>query len=198
MYVKFISMEDKKMENSEVKDFIAYEYLSLNVKEDNITMYIDCYENFGWVVVSNGLNTNHDYYINHQLNTSNSFKINFKRDRKIKSKKELNNLQRKMETSLNNLEKLKKEPNNMGTIASLIVGFIGTIFMSLSVFSITINEPLIVLCVIFGVIGLIGWILPYFVYKKIKFKKTNKNNSLIEEQYDELNDICEQANNLLK
>lgn len=60
MYVKFISMEDKKMENSEVKDFITYEYLSLNVKEDNITMYIDCYENFGWVVVSNGLNTNHD------------------------------------------------------------------------------------------------------------------------------------------
>lgn len=103
-----------------------------------------------------------------------------------------------METFLNNLEKLKKEPNNMGTIASLIVGFIGTIFMALSVFSITINEPLIVLCVIFGVIGLIGWILPYFVYKKIKFKKTNKNNSLIEEQYDELNDICEQANNLLK
>lgn len=194
MYVKFISMEDKKMEKSEVKDFIAYEYLSLNVKEDNITMYIDCYENFGWVVVSN----DHDYYINLQLNTSNSFKINFKRDRKIKSKKELNNLQRKMETSLNNLEKLKKEPNNMGTIASLIVGFIGTIFMALSVFSITINEPLIVLCVIFGVIGLIGWILPYFVYKKIKFKKINKNNSLIEEQYDELNDICEQANNLLK
>lgn len=41
------------MTNSETKDFVAYEYLSLNVKSEREPLYIDCYENFGWILINN-------------------------------------------------------------------------------------------------------------------------------------------------
>ena len=41
------------MKNSETKDFVAYEYLSLDVDSDKEPLYIDCYENFGWFLTNN-------------------------------------------------------------------------------------------------------------------------------------------------
>ena len=35
------------MKNKEVKDFVAYEYISVNVNSLKEPLYIDCYENFG-------------------------------------------------------------------------------------------------------------------------------------------------------
>jgi len=186
------------MKNSETKDFIAYEYLSLKIKEDVVPMYIDCYENFGWQVITSESNSNKDYYINHNQNEINKINIKFKRDRKIKHKNELNNLQRKMEISLSNIEEMKKDPANKGLVASMTIGLIGTIFMALSVFSITATNPLIIPCIIFGFFGIIGWILPFFVYKDIKKKKETENSTLIDEEYNTLYGLCEQASKLTK
>lgn len=42
-----------EIKNSETKDFIAYEYLSINVRSDKEPLYIDCYENIGWMIINN-------------------------------------------------------------------------------------------------------------------------------------------------
>jgi len=186
------------MKNSETKDFIAYEYLSLNVKEENISMYVDCYENFGWQLIKENYSKNDDYYINHNANEKKMINIKFKRDRKIKNKQELNNLQKKTEISLNNIDKLKNQPDNLGMIVSMLIGIAGTIFMALSVFSITATNPLIIPCIIFGFLGMVGWAIPYFAYTKVKIKKETENTSLIEEQLNIVYDNCERASTLIK
>lgn len=183
--------------NSETKDFVAYEYLSLNVNSSKFPLYLDCYENFGWILVNNAaLVDKEDYYINN-YNSKGLVNIQFKRDRKIKNKTQLTSLQRKLEASLKEIEKLEKEPNTDGIVKSMSVGVIGTIFLAISVFLITVTNPLYILSVISGIIGIVGWILPYFVYKKVKLNKEHDNLALIEEEYNSVYDCCEQARKLI-
>ena len=187
------------MRNSETKDFVAYEYLSLNVKLEQEPMYIDCYENFGWMLVNNtALVDKEDYYLNSVI-ISNTRKVNIKlkRDRKIKNKSQLMTLQRKMEQALREIDSLEKQPDSLGIIWALIIGMLGTIFLAISVFSITATNPLYVLSIMTGAIGIIGWILPYFVYETVKAKQAQENITLIEEQYNILYDSCCQAKKLI-
>lgn len=186
------------MKNSETKDFVAYEYLSMNVSSEKETLYTDCYENFGWMLTNNGLIDKEDYYINNSnINGNKLINLKFKRDRKIPNKVKIITLQKKCENGLKELERLEKEPQVKGTISALIIAMVGTVFMTISVFAITAVNPMIILCTITGIIGLILWILSYPVYKKMRLKQEQVNLSLIEEQYNVIYDACEQAQKLL-
>lgn len=186
------------MKNSKTQGFVAYEYLFLRVKPEKEPLYIDCYESLGWQVVNTpALIDREDYYLNH-LNTTGYVHLKLKRDRKIKNKAQVVALQRKVEIALQEIENLEKQPNSTGIIYSLLVSFIGTIFLAISVFSITANSPLFIPFVLCGTIGIIGWILPYFVYQSVKSRKEKENALLIDEQYDILYDNCEQAQKLFE
>jgi len=53
------------VKNSVTRDFIAYDYLSVDVNFELEAMYIDCYQNFGWILTSNIIcNEPQNYYIN--------------------------------------------------------------------------------------------------------------------------------------
>lgn len=185
------------MKSTDTKDFIAYEYLSLFVESDKEPLYIDCYENFGWTLIRNAsLVDKEDYYIN-SLNDKRKLNIKFKRDRKIKNKNELLRLQRKMESTIKEIERLEHYPDYIGMIYSIMVGLVGTVFMALSVFSLTATTPHYLGCILFGLMGCIGFFLPYFLYKKIKENKEQENLPLIEEQYNLLYDFCCQAKKLI-
>ncbi|MBQ8681828.1 MAG: hypothetical protein IJ509_02850 [Bacilli bacterium] len=187
------------MMKGEMKDFVAYEYLTLNVKIDKEALYRDCYENLGWIFINNmALIDREDYFINnYDINNHRIVKINFKRDRRIKNKIELQSLQRKLEVALKEIERLEGEPNSFGIIWAMIIGMIGTVFLALSVFAITASNPLYIIGTLCGIVGLIGWILPYFVYKKVKTSRELENVSLIEEQYNVIYDSCERAKKLI-
>lgn len=187
------------MKNSETKDFVAYEYLSLEVDSDKEPLYIDCYENFGWILVNNSsLVDKEDYFINNiNLNNYRRVNIKFKRDRRIKNKGQLLTLQRKLEASLKEIERLESEPFSKGVISALSIGFIGTIFLAISVFAITATKPLYFIGILFGIVGIVGWILPFFVFKNKKLLEEKENVSLIDEQYNNIYDTCEQAKKLI-
>lgn len=183
------------MNNFDKKDFIAYEYLSLNVKSNLEPLYIDCYENFGWILVHNaGLVDKDDYYLNHYNINNETVNIKFKRDRKIKNKLKLVPLQKQLEISLKKLEKLEKEPTSHGVSLSITVGIIGIIFIILSIITFSKLKILGILC---AVISTIGLILPYFIYKDIKAKYEQKNIPLIESEYDKIYESCKTAKKLL-
>lgn len=175
-------------------DYIAYEYISINVKSDLEPMYIDCYENFGWIPVKN--NGKRDYYINSYTN-QNIVNIKFKRDRKIQHKEELQKLQKKCEEAFVEVDRLEKRPQSVATIYSLIVAFIGIVFMAISVFSITGEKVVWVPAILGGILGIIGWTLPYFVYKNVKNKAETENKAKIEEQQNIIYETCEQARYIL-
>lgn len=60
----------------------------------------------------------------------------------------------------------------------------------------TAQTPHIVLSIVLAVPGFSGWILPYFVYRRIQEKETKKITPLIEAKYDEIYEICEKGNKL--
>lgn len=187
------------MKNSETKDFVAYEYLSINVRSEKEALYVDCYENFGWILTNSNsaLVEKEDYYINNSnLSDNKLINLKFKRDRKIKNKVKLLSLQRKLEMALKEMEKLERQPKTAGLISALSIGLVGTVFLAISVFAITAIKPLYLVCALTGIIGLVGWGLGFFSYKYVKDKKEKENISLIDEQYNIIYDSQEQAKKL--
>ena len=123
--------------------------------------------------------------------------LKLKRDRKLQNRSEVNTLQRKCENALNTIDALERQKGTAAITAAFIFGLIGTVFLALAVFNITLLGMNIPLCIIFGVLGFIGCGLGYFSYLRVKKSRGEKNAPLIDEQYDIVYNTCEQAAALL-
>lgn len=171
----------------ERQSFTSYEYKELNVKEEQASFYLDCYENFGWKQDENfPLQNKGDLVI-----------LKLKRNRKIVNKVELTRLQRHFEADMQDIFSLENSKTSLATILALVIGILGTAFMAGSVFAVTAEPPIIWLCILLAIPAFAGWILPYFVYKKVKEEKIKKVTPYIEEKYDEIYEICEKGHSLL-
>jgi len=169
------------------KDYIGYDYKTMIVDSDKTSMYLDAYENFGWVP--------DDSVIVRQFIGVVTLKL--KRDRKILNKAELTRLQQHFEACMDDIATLKKTSIKKATIHSISVGLIGTVFLAGSVFAVTHVPPMILLCVLLGIPGLIGWALPYKLFKMFVKKRIAEITPLIEQKYDEIHEICAKGNALL-
>jgi len=179
--------ETEMNETNKSRDFVGYEYKDITVDRNMESVYADGYQNFGWKLeeksgVVTGINS--------------SF-LKFKRDRKILNKAELTRLQRQFDACVGEIVALEKSKTTNAMIASLIIGLIGCAFLAGSVFAVTAGPPNILLCIIFGLPGIVCWILPYFVYKAMSLKRSQKVEPLIDAKYDEIYEVCEKANGLL-
>lgn len=169
------------------KEFAAYEYKELSVKENLASFYMDCYENFGW---------QQDEKFPPQRNGEKMI-LKLKRDRKIANKVELTRLQRNFEADMEDVFSLENSKKTFAQIISITIGVIGTAFMAGSVFAITAQPPIVWLCILLAIPAFAGWIAPFFVYKKAKEEKTKKVTPYIEQKYDEIYEICEKGHSLL-
>ena len=172
---------------SEQKDFVGYEYKEITAPTDRISLYMDCYENFGWQADENMP------AVSGMRHTT----LRMKRDRKIVNKMELTRLQHHFEACAKEIETLEKSKTSVASIWALIVGIVGTAFMAGSTFAVTHEPPMIFLCILLAVPGLIGWALPYFLYRRIAVNQTKKVQSLIKAKQDEIYVICEKGHSLL-
>ena len=172
---------------SQQKDFVGYEYKEITAPTDRISLYMDCYENFGWQADENMP------AVSGMRHTT----LRMKRDRKIVNKMELTRLQHHFEACAKEIETLEKSKTSVASIWALTVGIVGTAFMAGSTFAVTHEPPMIFLCILLAVPGLIGWALPYFLYRRIAVNQTKKVQSLIEAKQDEIYDICEKGHSLL-
>lgn len=123
--------------------------------------------------------------------------IRLRRDRKILNKAELTRLQRNFEACVTQIQTLEKRKTSTATVYALILGIIGTAFMAGATFAVTAQSPNIVLCIILAVPGFLGWILPYFLFRTVQRRETERITPLVEEKYDEIYEICEKGNKLL-
>jgi len=166
-------------------NFIAYEYKDVTVRRDMEALYADSLPSFGWKLEGTSPALS--------ISTVN---LKFKRNRRITNKAELTRLQREFENHMSEIEKLEDSKMIAPSAVAYGIGIVGAAFMAGSVFAITAATPLIPLCIILAVPGFIGWILPYFLFKKIKQSKTEKVSPLIDRQYDAIYETCEKANRL--
>lgn len=175
------------------RNFVGYDYKELLTEASRFSFLLDGYENFGWE-----LDTNLPENVESRNPAAQQKKVlRLKRNRKIVNKMELTRLERNFEACVNEIDKLEKEKTSIATVYALVIGVIGTAFMAGATLVVTPQEPNYILCIILAVPGFLGWIFPYFLYKKIVGKQTERVTPLIEEKYDEIYEICEKGNKLL-
>lgn len=182
----------KEMSDRINQGFVGYEYREISVPEYLSSLCADSYPYFGWRLDGNPAQSKNRH------SKSPYVDLRFKRDRKIMNKTELTRLQRNFDGCVDQLEALEKAKTFMPFVIAVIVGLIGTVFMALSTFAITADPPHVVVCVAFAVPGITGWILPFFIYRKMVLEKIKKLTPLIEQKYDEIYEICEKGSGLLK
>lgn len=158
----------------------TYDYQTVSVKSNTKDLIIDTYENLGFEMTSTGFGT-----------------VNFKRDRRIENKRELKEIERKVLKSVARIEKLEASKTNTAMAISLAVGIIGALIMGGGM-ALVMEMGQLVLGIILGIIGMIVCIPAYFIYVKVSNNKTNKVLPLIEEEYDIISNLCDQAAQLLK
>lgn len=171
----------------DIENFMSYEYKELNVREEVASFYLDCYENFGW---------KQDDNFSPQQNGGRII-LKLKRNRKIVNKTELTRLERNFEANMEEIYSLENSKTTLASILALIIGILGTACMAGSVFAVTTTPPIIWLCVLLAIPAFIGWILPWFVYRKTKEEKIKQVTPYIEEKYNEIYKICEKGHSLL-
>ena len=123
--------------------------------------------------------------------------LNFRRDRKIWNKVELTRLQRNFDGCILEIDRLEKSKATLATIAAMVIGVAGTACMAGSVFAVTADPPLITLCIILAIPGFAGWIAPWFVYQVLIRKRSAKIQPLIEDEMEELYEVCRKGKDLL-
>lgn len=167
--------------------FVGYEYKTITTTLEKASQYLDCYENFGWVLdASVPSATTYGHTV-----------LKMKRDRKIINKMELTRLQRQFEACAQEIESLERTKIATPTMWAIVVGVIGTAFMAGSVFSIINDPPIIWLGILLAIPAFIGWIFPYFIFKRLQQIQTEKIQPVIEAKYDEVYEVCEKGHSLL-
>lgn len=167
--------------------FIGYEYKEISVPSEMASLYLDCYEAFGWQAAEN-------------LTLPGAVRftrIRLKRDRKIINKMELTRLQRHFEACAEEIRSMERSKTSRATIWAIAIGLIGTAFMAGSVFAVTAQPPKYILCILLAVPAFAGWIAPYFVYRFVTEQRIREIQPLIEAKLDELYEICEKGHSLL-
>ena len=167
--------------------FVGFEYLEISAKRSMESMYVDGYRNFGWEFEGASA----------QEAGSGAVRLKFKRDRRIPSKAELTRLQRNFDSCVAELKALERAKRTQGMIAALTVGILGTALIAGSTFAAVSTPPNLWLMILLAVPGFLGWILPYFLYRAVVRRKTVQIEPLIEQTYDEINDICQKGSRLL-
>lgn len=175
------------MNQSEKKDYVGYEYKEVTVRSEQASLYLDCYENFGWMEDENFAVAPSPHYRTFRL----------KRDRKIINKMELTRLQQHFEACANEMETLEKKKTSAASVWALVIGMIGTAFMAGSTFAVVHEPPVIWLCILLAIPGFIGWILPYFMYNRIFRINTQRIQPMIETKQEEIYEICKKGHSLL-
>lgn len=175
------------------KNFVGYEYREIITDSSRLSFLLDGYESFGWEEDGSLMEVG---TAGNQARQQKAV-LRIKRNRKIVNKAELTRLERNFEACVNEIEKLEKAKTSAAAMYAIILGVIGTAFMAGSTFAVTAQPPHYILCILLAVPGFLGWILPYFLYKKIAEKQTEKITPLIEAKYDEIYEICEKGNKLL-
>lgn len=163
--------------------FIGYDYKEIAAAGERASFCLDCYQSFGWEP--------------DQRAPAAKGRLMLRRERKILNKTELTRLQRHFEACLGEIDALERSRTSGAATAALCVALAGTAFMAGSVFAVVHEPPLWVLSAILAVPGFLGWIFPFFLYHRMADRRARVVTGLIEQKYDEIDEICEQGSQLL-
>lgn len=200
---------------AEKLNFVGYEYKTVKGPMELEGLWNDSMKNFGWQLEKSAPATVKHVWgplrvilaplslipgtpfrkMIQDHDSETEVEMTFKRDKHIAGKAELNRLQSQFESYARGIETLDDSKSTGAAVGSYTIGLIGTILMALSMFSYLGGS--IALMVVLAIPGVLGWILPYFVFRKLKGKKTQAVEPQIEKQRDSIYDVCQKASRIL-
>jgi hypothetical protein len=175
--------------------FTANEYRTVRVDRALESLYRDAYGNFSWIVDRSGSIAPGVVFSGATVPGAPHVYLTLKRDRRIKNKSAVDELQRRCEDALASVEKMERSVSAASMGAALTAGITGSAFIAGSVFA--LDSDLVWLSVPLGAVGLLGWAAGYLGHGRVRAKKAAEAASLIDAQYDIIYDTGEAASQLL-
>lgn len=171
------------------KDFVSYEYKTVAVKSKDQSRVMDLYEAFGWEITTV------------TPSTIDGVTLSLKRDRKQKHKQELNKLERQAEDVFATIKGLERAKTLGGRIFSYLFGIAATLILGggMSLCLLIENSiPALVSGIVLGVAGIALCAVNYPIYKSIVAKKTKQVLPVIDQTEENLSNVLEKGNDLLR
>lgn len=200
---------------NELKNYTGYEYKRITMDTSMESLWRDSMANFGWEVEKREAKIVKHLPLalwimvaplslfpwrpfkkqlsNHASDTE--VELTFKRNRKIAHKKELNQLEARFEHCARSIESMETTKEMTAIVLASAVGLLGTGCMAVSTFSYLAG--MMPAFVIAAVLGFLGWIIPFFLYRHMKSAKEQDIMPKIEEQHESIYGICKSGSELL-
>lgn len=168
-------------------DYRSYEYARTTVKRDMVQVTCDCYESLGYELTGQRTSA-----------SGNQTTLSFRRSRKVQGKAQLAKIQRTMDDTLSSIGELEAKKSKKATSEAIVIGVISALLLGVGMCCTMVWQHLMALGVIVGIIGIAGCIYAWLRYRKVCEIETTRINPQIEETYDRLASLCEEAQAMLR
>lgn len=180
-------------------EYIGYEYREIAVPAGLTSLCLDSYPCFGWDRDPNRDSLRRKHLLSPGGDTvqGNTVHLYFRRSRTIANQAELTRLQRNFDSCIAELQALEQSRTTMPSVVALSVGVLGTACMAGATFAVVATPPVLWLMILLAIPGFLGWILPFYLYRALVRRKAVEIQPLMEQKYDEIDEICSKGSNLL-
>ncbi|ADJ48949.1 hypothetical protein AMES_7123 [Amycolatopsis mediterranei S699] len=162
---------------------VSYEYTTIRVERDKERLHREVHESFGWI-------------LDGRVPAGETVTLELKRDRRIRNRPVVAELQRTAEEALASIGRLERSKTAIASAVAYSVGLAGAAFFAGAVFS--LNAGLIPLFLFLGFHGLLFWVAPYFLHTRLRTRKAAELAPLIDRQYGVIRETAERAHGFLK
>lgn len=163
----------------------SYEYARTTVSNDLVTVTCDCYENLGWELTGSKMSS-----------AGGTTALSFRRSRKIKNKAQLVKIQRTMDDLIDSIAGLEGEKTRKATMRAVSLGIVAALVLGVGMCC-TMVWSLMALGIIVGVVGIVGCVAAWLLYRSTVVSETARVTPRIEAAYDSLATACEEAQTVL-
>lgn len=196
------------------KDNITYEYKKITVSKNLEVQWEDGYEKFGWKLVNNRPEEDQGWSLIRTIlaplaalrgtapadlvkgyGVNERVELEFKRNKNLPRKNELNRLQGHFENIIGEMEHMEQTKMATAHIGSSACGLLGTICAAMAVLSVISGEAL--RCIGFAIPGFSAWFLGALVYHLLKGRREKAIKKEYKQKSKMLDDICDEAYILL-
>ncbi|MFT4306072.1 MAG: hypothetical protein QM604_04185 [Microbacterium sp.] len=175
--------------------YVAYEYVSVRAPRDLESLYQDTYRGFGWVVEGTEVaDPIRPLPLTPAIRPS-SVTLRLKRDRGIRNRQLVQELQRKAEKSLAAIARMERSKTSSAIAAAIGFGIVGAALLAGAMFS--MNAALLALSIVLGAVGLLLWLGGFLAYGVVRGRRVTRVSPLIDREHDVLYETAGQASRLL-
>lgn len=163
-------------------EYLSYEYARTSVKRELAQVAIDCYESLGFEMMDQRTSA-----------PTNQVALSFRRNRKIAGKAQLSKIRRAMDDTMASIVDMEAAKTRKASSQSISIGVASALVLGVGMCCTMVWTHLMVLGIVVGLLGIAGCAFAWSHYRKVREAETLLINPQIDEAYDRLATLCEEA-----